>query len=67
MYWYTFINPSLLSLCKLLAALCSRFLWELRTESATCHQVLQLNSRARHTTLAIAISTAFTVKFSGST
>lgn len=36
-------------------------------ESATCHQVLQLSSKARPTTLAMAISTAFTVKFSGST
>lgn len=66
-HWYTFINPSLLSLCKLLAALCKRFLWELRTESATCHHVLQLSNKANPTTLAIAISTAFTVKFWGST
>lgn len=36
-------------------------------ESATCHQVLQLSSKARPTTLAMAISTAFTVRFSGST
>lgn len=61
------MNPSLFSLCRLLAALCSRFLCELKTESATCHQVLQLNSKARPTTLAMAISTAFTVRFSGST
>lgn len=64
---YTFMNPSLFSLCMLLAALCSLLLCERSTESATCHQVLQLSSRARPTTLATATSTAFTVTLAEST
>lgn len=63
----TFMKPSLFSLCMLLAALCSLLLCDRSTESATCHQVLQLSSRARPTTLATATSTAFTVTLAEST
>lgn len=63
----TFIKPSLLSLCILLAALCSLFLWEFSTESVTCHQVRQFSNSANPTTLAMETSTAFTVWFCPST
>ncbi len=63
----TFIKPSLFSLCILLAALCSLFLWEFSTESVTCHQVRQLSNSAKPTTLAMESSTAFTVWFCPST
>lgn len=54
------MKPSLFSLCILLAALWSLFLWELISESITCHQVFTFISRATPTTPPRAISTPFT-------